>query len=176
MSFKYRYILSRKITKQSDSTLLVCMLNPSTADDEVDDPTIASVCRLARKNGFSRILVLNLFALRATKPQDMWTHEAPIGPDNWDTWRKVLGELDPTKDIVALAWGRSQKGSHKKRFTEALIQASHQLKKWDGKIMTWVMNADGSPRHPLYIKTDTNLQKYSLEQYLEQLNCRNLQA
>ena len=166
----YRYRLYRNlIAELSDKALLVCMLNPSTADDEVNDPTIDSVCRLAKNNGFSKLLVINLFAIRATEQQNMWMHKDPIGPENWDTWQRVLEELDPAKDVVALAWGRPPKKSYIDKYAEALTQASYQLSQWNGKIMTWITNVDGSPRHPLYIKADTLLIDYSLEQYLNRL-------
>ncbi|MEM7066139.1 MAG: DUF1643 domain-containing protein [Cyanobacteria bacterium P01_B01_bin.77] len=166
----YRYTLTREIRKPVNNTLLVCMLNPSTADDETDDPTIASLQRLARANHYDKITVVNLFALRATTPPIMFSHKSPVGIQNWDTWARILKQMNPSKDVVVLAWGRTPpRVAHKKKFTQAIIQASKLLAAWEGKIMTWVINADGSPRHPLYIKSSTLLQEYPLQEYLKSL-------
>lgn len=149
---------------------MVCMLNPSTADETKDDPTIASLRRLTKNNDFAKLIVVNLFALRATNPTTMLSHISPVGPQNWDTWAKVLRELNPSEDTVALAWGRAPKVIHSKQiFQSALYQASKQLDNWTGRVTTWLINADGSPRHPLYIKSSTPLRNYSLDKYLRSM-------
>ncbi len=175
MSSTYRYILSRNIAATSNRVLLVCMLNPSTADKETNDPTILRVIRFAENGGYGRLLVLNLLAIRATKPADIWLHQDPFGEENWQTWDNTLKELDPKQDSISVAWGRSPKGSKESRqFIHALFKASYYLKLCTNPIMTWVKNIDGSPRHPLYIRAKTELQPYDLDRYLGNLLKRNI--
>jgi hypothetical protein len=174
MNSSFRYLLSRTTTAQSNSTLLVCMLNPSTADEEKNDPTISRICRLAENGGFSRLLVLNLFAIRATNPTDIWFHKDPIGVENWRTWDEVLQRLLPGEDSISVAWGRAPSSRSKLlQFFPALIEASNRLQQWPSLLTTWVRNLDGSPRHPLYINKNTKLQPYNLHCYIKDLLQRN---
>jgi hypothetical protein len=164
----YRYLLSRKIAATSTRALLVCMLNPSTADDNHNDPTILRVCRLAEQGGFGRLLVLNLLGIRATKPSDIWLHDDPLGVDNWQTWDQVLQDLVPGLDGIAVAWGRAPvKYSQRSRFSPVLVEASNRLQSCPIPLTTWVQNLDGSPRHPLYISTAQELQPYDLDYYMK---------
>jgi hypothetical protein len=157
-------------TGTSNRSLLIWMLNPSTADEEKNDPTISRVCRLAENEGYSRVLVVNLFAVRATRSSDLWLHQDPFGQDNWQTWENTLKEMNPDRDTVCVAWGRSPKGRNRLlQFISALVKASQCLKFWTGSIMTWRQNLDGSPRHPLYISYHTKLQSYNLNSYVEDL-------
>ncbi|MBD2304218.1 DUF1643 domain-containing protein [Chroococcidiopsis sp. FACHB-1243] len=171
MNTSYRYLLSRDTAAPNSRILLVCMLNPSTADEEKNDPTISRVCRLAENEEYGRLLVLNLLAVRATNPSDIWVHENPLGVDNYQTWDKVLKEeLIPERDSVCVAWGRTPKDRrHLLHFLPALVEASCRLKLWTGPLMTWVQNIDGSPRHPLYIRTQTKLQPYDLDTYVKSI-------
>jgi hypothetical protein len=163
MLASYRYLLSRKIADPSDRVLLVCMLNPSTADDTKNDPTILRVCRLAEQGGFGQLLVLNLLGIRATKPSDIWLHDDPLGVDNWQTWEQVLQDLVLGRDEIAVAWGRAPMNrSQRSRFDPILLEAADRLLSCPIPLMTWVKNLDGSPRHPLYIRTTQKLQPYDL--------------
>lgn len=174
MSSNYRYILSRNIAAISNRVLLVWMLNPSTADEEKNDPTISRVSRLAKNEGYGRLLVLNLLAVRATNPSDIWSHQDPFGEDNWQTWDNALKELNPNRDTISVAWGRAPKGRNQRQFIHALVKASCCLKSWASPIMTWVENLDGSPRHPLYIGANTELQPYDLDSYVGDILQRNI--
>lgn len=175
MNSSYRYLLSRDTAAPNSRILLVCMLNPSTADEEKDDPTISRVSRLAENGGYGRLLVLNLLAVRATKPSEIWSHQDPFGEDNWQTWDNALKELNPNRDTISVAWGRAPKGRNQSlQFIHALVKASCCLKSWSSPIMTWVENLDGSPRHPLYIRANTELQPYDLDSYVGSLLQRNI--
>jgi hypothetical protein len=166
----YRYQLSRQLTAPSERVLLVCMLNPSTADETQNDPTILRVCRLAEQGGFGQLLVLNLLAIRATKPADIWLHDDPLGVDNWQTWERVLQALMPEQDGIAVAWGRApSQRSQRSRFIPVLVEAADRLQSYPIPLMTWVQNRDGSPRHPLYISAAHELQPYDLDDYMK--NC-----
>lgn len=96
---RYRYELTRR-WDNSTSTVTYVMLNPSTADASVDDPTIRRCIGFAQSHGFGGLRVLNLYAFRATQPKDMFRAIDPVGPEN-DTY---LGNLDTGSTVVA-AWG-----------------------------------------------------------------------
>src|SRR3954471_10304152 len=97
----YRYTLSRLWDTDPVSPEMVwVMLNPSTADAAVDDPTIRRCIGFARLWGYAGIRVVNLFALRAADPKALLAHQDPVGPDN-DHWlRAVTGER-----FTMAAWG-----------------------------------------------------------------------
>lgn len=110
-------------------------LNPSTADESQDDPTIRRCIGYAQAWGYPALLMLNLFAFRATNPKDMMIAKDPVGPEND---RHLLKECLGRMTIAA--WGKD--GSHLGRSASIAIHGLHCLK----------LNHDGSPAHPLYLK------------------------
>src|SRR5258708_35249268 len=76
-------------------------LNPSTADEVTLDQTLATVCRYSKKWGSSEVIMLNLFAFRATDPRNLKRAEDPIGPDND---RHLLTEVSAAERVIA-CWG-----------------------------------------------------------------------
>src|SRR6187455_1128147 len=101
---RHRYTLARIIRDtepERDSTVLFVCLNPSTADEVRDDPTIRRCVGYAKRWGFSRLVVCNLFALRSTDPRALYEHPDPIGPAND---RHLLDEATRADRVVA-AWG-----------------------------------------------------------------------
>src|ERR1700731_2978902 len=95
-----RYLLRRTWDHDKPRALFV-MLNPSTADAEVDDPTIRSCMRLAKQMGHGSFEVVNLFAWRATDPRELHTASDPVGPEN----DRVIEAAVNRCDIVICAWG-----------------------------------------------------------------------
>jgi hypothetical protein len=142
----YRYRLSR--TWGDERPACFIMLNPSTADATQDDPTIRRCIGFARAWGCGGIVVVNLFALRATDPRELYKHESPIGPENDSHIRAAVIECDP----VVCAWGVC--GTFRRRDEEvaALIRSSGLP--W-GKCLG--VTRDGHPRHPLYVAGGTPL-------------------
>lgn len=138
----YRYLLLRKISKNGGRVLFVC-LNPSTADESKDDPTIRRCIGFARYWGFSGLIVANLFAYRATSPEDLKKALDPVGPKNDDWLRAASSEAD----LTVVAWGNH--GLFKERFVAVLPLLSNP--KCFG-----VTNL-GMPRHPLYISRSNPL-------------------
>jgi hypothetical protein len=128
---------------------LICFIgvNPSTADETEDDPTIRREIAFAKREGFGGILKLNLYAYRATDPKEMWKAQKKGtdiigGKCNWIEQLKWYVCEYRCKCVVA-AWG----SNGKKRGPELVRQ-------WP-QLMCFGKNDDGTPKHPLYLKSDT---------------------
>lgn len=143
----YRYELTRR---WDDGPLLGwVMLNPSTADASVDDPTIRRCIGFARNRGFSGIVVRNLFALRATDPRELLGAADPIGPDNTYYLRRCEG--DP---MTVAAWGANKAVQH--------AWPSLRTVKCASSLMCLGTTGSGAPCHPLYLRTDTKFQPFQI--------------
>lgn len=151
---KHRYRLARDLSANLDavSTCLFIMLNPSTADAELDDPTIRRCKSFAAGWGYGRMEVANLFSWRATKPEDVLVNLADA---NNDDLHRHLIEAIGGADLVVCAWG---KGIPKRDGSAATRErASEVLEaiKRVGKIAHCLgLTKGGSPLHPLYLRAD----------------------
>ena len=139
----YRYVL-RRTWDEAKPKVAFIGLNPSTADETTDDPTIRRCKNYAFAWGYGGLIMGNLFALRATKPKVMMAHTAPIGPEN-NYW---LESLARDAEIVIAAWGVS--GSHLKR-DRVVLGFMPQMRHLG-------LTKAGMPKHPLYLKADTKPQ------------------
>jgi hypothetical protein len=132
---RYRYTLWRDWGGEGGKYALFVCLNPSTADDERDDPTVRRCIAFADAWGYRRLCVANLFALRATDPAALLAAADPVGPDN-DAWlrRAARGAA-----VVVAAWGN--RGARLGRDGEvlALLPRPHFLR----------LTVRGRPEHPL---------------------------
>jgi hypothetical protein len=147
----YRYRLG--ITwKATDPRLCFLMLNPSTADEIANDPTVERCERRARAQGFGGVDILNLFALRSTDPRALYTHPDPIGPDN----DAAILAVALRADVVVCAWGNHGLFRDRGLAVRAMLAragiVAHALR---------ITNA-GQPAHPLYIPYSTVPQRWSL--------------
>ena len=151
---KYRYWLTRfthggERPKRANSAIFV-MLNPSTADAREDDPTIRRCRNFAGDWGYAGLIVLNLYAFRATDPADLFKADfpGPEGPAN-DYWLTSFGQ---DSDIIC-AWGNHAKAGRVAWFVEEMARIHARL---------WCLgtNQSGSPKHPLYLKGDTPLEEW----------------
>lgn len=142
-------------------------LNPSTADEVNDDPTIRRCIDYAKRWGYGALCMTNIFAWRDTDPDKMKLAENPIGepydsltvidrpnaaPNLFDTWNDYwLAKIADGAAVTVAAWGKH--GSHLKRadHVKHLIPNLHYLK----------LNGDGSPQHPLYLKSSLIPVKFS---------------
>lgn len=140
----YRYSLTRR---WEDGGALCCwiMLNPSTADASVDDPTIRRCIGFTKRLGWPGIHVINLFALRATNPATLSAHPDPVGPDN-DVYiyRAIM-----SASIVIAAWGvlgglRERAGFVRLIANERGVPLFH-----------FGLTKNGQPKHPLYLPNTT---------------------
>jgi len=136
----YRYTLTR-VWDPAGRKALFIMLNPSTATEMQNDPTVERCERRARTLGFGAFRVLNIFAYRATDPRDMRAASDPVGPDN----DAAMLESLPWADQIICAWGTH--GAHRDRgqVVEAMLRASGR------PLFHLGLSKDGHPKHPLYI-------------------------
>jgi hypothetical protein len=123
------------------------MLNPSIADDRIDDPTIRRCMRFARGPSVGGIAVGNLYGLRSTSPAAIKIARDPVGPDNALALRDiVVGAVAQSVPIVC-AWGALAPRAASQPFLDIARQHGARL-------VCLGKTANGSPRHPLYIRAD----------------------
>lgn len=149
----YRYRLS---VKWSDAPLLHwCMLNPSTADEIQNDPTVERCERRARRMGYGGIIVTNIFALRSTDPEALKMVRDPIGNTGLHKFDIIQGST-PFNDLHILhaakesamticAWGNHGKFLDRGRHVRALLHQAG-IKPYCLKV-----SGQGEPWHPLYV-------------------------
>jgi hypothetical protein len=141
----YRYRLWRA-WDAALPTLAFVMLNPSTADHVVDDPTIRRCVAHAVAGSFGRLEVVNLFPLRATHPRTLFAHPDPLGPRGLAD--ASIADAVARADAVICAWG-----AHPAARPRA-AEVAHRLLQFNdsrAKLFSLGLNRDGSPRHPLYV-------------------------
>lgn len=146
---QYRYRLSR-IWQPARDPLIWIMMNPSTADARKDDPTIRKCITFSLNSGYGGIVVLNLFALRATKPNDLLRVHDPIGPEN-DKY--IQQELEFSFKICC-AWGNFCGKKLEPRQKEVLRMLAGRT------LYCLAKNDNGTPGHPLYIHGRTEFKIY----------------
>lgn len=148
----YRYHLWR----QWDNALpVMCfvMQNPSTADANVNDPTITRCIGFARREKFGGISVRNVFAFRATDERELLTAADPFGPENEANLLDCRGVSLMTQLIVA--WGTPFGGkrlAHWYKLAESIVRLHEPECLGTTK--------DGHPRHPLFLRNDTPIVKW----------------
>lgn len=143
---RYRYLL-RRVWDHAKPRALFVMLNPSTADAEIDDATIRSCIRLSTGLGYGSFEVVNLFGLRATNPAELEKAADPIGPRNADVGDAAINRCD----IVICAWGAHHMAERRARDMVAWVRG------WKPAAYCFGTAKSGAPKHPLYIKSGTPL-------------------
>ena len=136
----YRYSLTRTWDANIRKVLFI-MLNPSTATEIQNDPTVERCERRARALGYGAFQVCNIFAYRATDPHIMRTQNDPNGPDNSGT---ILEAATWADDIVC-AWGTH--GAHMGRG----VEVETLLREKSLSLTHLGLSKAGHPKHPLYI-------------------------
>lgn len=153
---KYRYTLWREwdcdlLTgcaddlENSGGYLMVIGLNPSTADETNDDPTIRRCIDFAKRWGYRALCMTNLFAFRATDPRDMMKLYNLADIDNQHHLLKCASGAG----MVLAAWGKHG------RFAQRDLTVCEWLSRIGIDLHCLQKNKDGSPRHPLYVAADT---------------------
>lgn len=141
---RYRYLLQIQWDTQR-GCLQAIGLNPSTATELVDDPTIRRLKRFARDFGFGGLLMTNLFAFRSTDPSALRRAEDPIGPLNTP---QFLAEQ--TMNTVA-CWGAHKAARLRGEEVRSYFR-DHLI-----KLKAFGFTRDGHPLHPLYLPANTSL-------------------
>ena len=154
---RYRYLLTR-IWQPEGARLLYVLLNPSTATEAQNDPTVERCERRARVLGFGGFRVTNIFAFRATDPKEMRAAADPVGQGNDAAIGASLDWVAGTGGRVICAWGAH--GAHLGRGAEveAVLRASGR------ELFHLGLTKAGAPRHPLYIGYDRQPQPWQRNQ------------
>tara|TARA_E500000178_G_C16409447_1_gene482323 strand:+ start:40 stop:522 length:483 start_codon:yes stop_codon:yes gene_type:complete len=139
---KYRYNLSR-IWDEEKPKILFIMLNPATADDTVDDPTIRRVINYAKDWGYGGVFVGNLYAFRSKSPKDLRNIDNPMGENNI---QEVYSLLELVEKVI-YAWGNKKK------------EPSWLRERVDTPYCIDV-GINGIPKHPLRLKLTLKCRLY----------------
>lgn len=161
----YRLTLEREVPAhlgQLQKTILFVMLNPSTADDRVDDPTIRRCADFALRLNAARFVVVNLFTLRATKPAEL-VRRCREGVDiGWHA-RESLDKQVLWAHTVVVAFGEPPAYLRRK----AEIFVSFMRRHWPGQRWKCLgTTKSGAPRHPLYVRATARLENWDAEAWL----------
>ena len=138
---KDRFSLSRIWDSKKPKALYI-MLNPSYADDESDDPTIRRLIFFSKKFKFGGFYVTNLFSQITPYPKE-------LNMDNNSKKKnlKIISELIKKSDLIVYAWGN-------------LVSEPIELRKLIESPLCFGINKNGTPKHPLYLRSDTKLQDF----------------
>ena len=163
---EYRYILGTRGKRP-----IICVgINPSTAAPDALDPTLKSAQRIALANGYDSFLMFNVYAQRATRPDDMererneWLHG-----ENMKAFRYLLS-LAGERPTVWAAWGAI---IEKRPYLSDCVREMAAIGREAGA--EWChagpISVKGHPHHPLYLKSDTPLEPFDTDAYLDLLKC-----
>ena len=136
-----RFSLSR-IWDLNKPKILYIMLNPSYADDEFDDPTIRRLIFFSKKFKYGGFYVANLFTQITPYPKFL-NIESSIQKNNL----KVIKDLVLKSKTIVYAWGN-------------LVSEPRELMKLIESPLCFGINKNGTPKHPLYLRSDTKLQDF----------------
>lgn len=158
---EYRYILGTR----GENPLICYGINPSTAAPNALDNTLKSAERIALFNGFDSFIMLNVYAQRATNPDDMETHfNAHLHEENKKAFEYALSLCKGERPTVWAAWGNIvEKRKYLNLCLREIIEvgnAHHAHWVSAGKI-----SVKGHPHHPLYLKKDSPLDDFDMENY-----------
>ena len=163
---EYRYILGTRGCKP-----LICIgINPSTAEPGNLDNTLKSVERIAHGNGFDSFIMFNVYAQRATRPDDMEkTCNLQLHRENLEAFRYVLS-LSPECAVWA-AWGAIiEKRHYLPGCVRDLLAAGEEYgARW---YCAGAISKKGHPHHPLYLRKDEALKPFDVKAYLDILEGR----
>ncbi len=158
---EYRYILGTRGEKP-----LICIgINPSTARPDQLDNTLKSVQRIAHGNGYDSFIMFNVYAQRATKPDDMertcnWT----LHKENLEAFRYVLSLSK--ESAVWAAWGAiiEKRGYLADCLRDMLAVGEEHHAQW---YCAGAVSKKGHPHHPLYLRKDEKLKPFDIRSYLD---------
>lgn len=160
---EYRYLLGTRGTNP-----LICIgINPSTAKPDALDNTLKSVERIALGNGYDSFLMFNVYAQRATSPDDMEkVYNPALHRENLEAFRYILSISD--RPSVWAAWGAFiEKRKYLPDCVRDLVRAGEEFgTSW---YCAGAITKKGHPHHPLYLRKDERLKPFDVKSYLETL-------
>lgn len=145
---KYRYLLKRQWGDSSNFVNFI-LLNPSTANEIVDDPTVKACISFAKRWGYDGLYITNLFAYRTKSPKELKKADSPIGEEN----DKYLSKHAKKSDLVVAAWGNHGK------FAGRNLEVLKIIK--DTPIHCLGTTKLEEPRHPLYVRREQLAKKWT---------------
>lgn len=149
---KYRYVLWR-IWDDSKPKIMFIGLNPSTANENSDDPTIKRVIAISKNLGYGGVYMLNIFPLVTPYPIELELFfSTSFHETEEDINRDYLNEYAEKAEKIVHAWGAFKQAKRSSTFFGMPPEKFYALK----------INKNGSPKHPLYCRKDTQLVKFSL--------------
>jgi hypothetical protein len=146
---EYRYTLSRT-WDPSLADVLVVMMNPSTAGERTNDPTVAKVTKMAARwwgGAFGTLYVGNVFAYRATDQSALGKVADPIGPEN----DRYLVAMAAVAKLVVFAYGQPKVA----RLRSRGLTVARMLRANGVQPHVLRLSQDGTPWHPLYLPDNT---------------------
>ena len=160
---EYRYILGTR-----GKNPLICIgINPSTAAPDDLDNTLKSVQRIAHGNGFDSFIMFNVYAQRATSPDDMEKNcNAALHRENLEAFRYVLSISE--RPVVWAAWGAIiEKRGYLADCVRDMLEAGREFgASW---VCAGAITKKGHPHHPLYLRKDEKIKPFDVAHYLETL-------
>ena len=164
---EYRYILGTRGEKP-----LICIgINPSTARPGDLDPTLKSVERVAKANGFDSFIMFNVYAQRATDPDTMERVCNPVlHRENMEAFRYILSNVaQGISPAIWAAWGTI---IEKRPYLPGCVRDMVRIGEEYGAhwLCAGKRSAKGHPHHPLYLRKDEKTESFDIENYLESLN------
>jgi hypothetical protein len=165
---KYRYLLWRQWDNCKPSITFIG-LNPSTADETENDPTIRRLISFAKGWGFGRMYMLNIFAYRATDPKNLKEAPNPTGelilgnPNrqiNDDYIFEYVDQLAVEK--VVACWGNHGEFLNRGQEVRAVVNSSPNVRRVGGAHV-FKITKQGQPSHPLYLPADSQTVKWEKE-------------
>jgi len=138
---QYRYSLRRSWQQgraRKETTVTFIGLNPSTADAHIDDPTCRRCIGLAKSWGFETLIMVNLFAYRATDPLQLQKVKKPIGDKN----DRYIARAVSLAHTTIACWG-----NHGELFDRSIVVGQ----RYANVLHSLRINKSGQPAHPLYL-------------------------
>lgn len=155
----FRYRLTR-VWDAALPKLLFVMLNPSTADDQKNDPTVTKCIGFATRLGYGGVTIVNLFAFRATDPVNLRLGGYQTGPEN----NRYIREAMSTHRSVVFAWGSMKSMARASAMQIGTVRAI--AKQYERTPMALRMS-NGSPHHPLMLPYSCTAQMIDFERNYE---------
>lgn len=151
----YRYALWR-IWDESKPLVMFIGLNPSTANETEPDNTIKRVMQISKNNGYGGFYMMNCFPIVSTDPsilKDFWESANPFIQNHDTVNRQKLREISEKCEAIVFAWGNFKVVKE--------INRDKELEKMFPEAMALKINQNGSPKHPLYCKSNTKFVNWS---------------